>query len=159
MTQDATFEDGEDGSLRLLAEDAEDLNVLSALVQDAVFPASEIKWQANKRRLALLINRFRWEDQNAARQRKRAFERVQSVLMFDDVGKVSSQGVNRGDPDLVLSLLSVTWEAGEDGTGRVILTLAGDGTIALEAECINATLQDVTQNYIAPSGKVPSHPE
>ena len=159
MSEDARFEDGGVKSLRLKAEDNDDLQVISALVQDAVFPASEMKWQASKHRLALLINRFRWEDRPAQRQRKRAYERVQSVLMFDDVTGVSSQGINRGDLDLVLSLLSLEWEPGEDGTGRVSLTLAGDGAIALVVECINVTLQDVTQSYIAPSGKAPSHPE
>ena len=159
MNEDAKFEDGGSKALRLKAEDGDDLQVISTLIQDAVFPASEIIWQAGKRRVALLINRFRWEDQSAARQRKRAFERVQSVLAFDDVASVSSQGINRGDPDTVLSLLSVGWEAGEDGMGKLSLTLAGDGAIALQVECINVTLQDVTQNYIAPSGKAPNHPE
>jgi hypothetical protein len=159
MSEDARFEDGAQRALRLRAEDTEDLQVISTLAQDAVFPASEIKWQASKRRLALLINRFRWEDQSKARQRRRAYERVQSVLAFDDIAGVSSQGINRGDPDTILSILNIGWEAGEDGTGHLTITLAGDGAIALEAECVNVTLQDVTQNYIAPSGKAPSHPE
>ena len=41
--------------------DAEDLAVLSSLVQDAVFPASEMRWDRGKRRFALLLNRVRWE--------------------------------------------------------------------------------------------------
>jgi hypothetical protein len=156
MTKDATFEDGASRPLRLRAEDTDDLQIISTLIQDAVFPASEIKWQASHHRLALLINRFRWEDQPKG---KRAFERVQSVLAFDDISSVSSQGVNRGDPDTILSVLAIAWDAGEDGTGRMEITLAGDGAIALNAECINVTLQDVTQNYRAVSGKAPSHPE
>jgi hypothetical protein len=39
----------------------------------------------------------------------------------------------------------------------VILTLAGDGAIALEAEALEVTLKDVTRPYLAPSGKVPNH--
>lgn len=153
MTKDARFEDGALRALRLRAEDQDDLNVISTLIQDAVFPASEIKWQSGKRRFALLINRFRWENKtNTA-------ERVQSVLAFDDIASVSSQGIERGDPDTILSILAVTWQPGEDGTGRLEITLAGDGAIALDAECINVTLQDVTQNYLAPSGKTPSHSE
>jgi len=153
MTKDARFEDGALRTLRLRAEDQDDLKVISTLIQDAVFPASEIKWQSGKRRFALLINRFRWENKtNTA-------ERVQSVLAFDDIASVSSQGIERGDPDTILSTLAVTWQPGEDGTGRLEITLAGDGAIALDAECINVTLQDVTQNYLAPSGKTPSHSE
>ncbi len=159
MSEDARFEDGVDRPLRLLAEDGEDLGVISSLVQDAVFPVGEIKWQASKRRFAILINRFRWEDATRKRQRDRAFERVRSVLAFDDVMNVSTQGVDRNDPDVVMSLLAVEWQPGEDGAGRLELTLAGDGAIALDVECINVTLQDVTRPYIAPSGKMPEHPE
>ncbi|MEP5761409.1 MAG: DUF2948 family protein [Litoreibacter sp.] len=151
--QDARFEDGAAKPLRLIAADTEDLTVISALVQDAIFPASEILWQQTQRRLALLVNRFRWEGA------ERSAERVQSVLTFEDATKVSSLGVERGDPDLVLSILSLEWHAGEDGTGRVELTLAGDGTIAIDAECINVALRDVTVNYPAISGKTPKHPE
>lgn len=159
MTQDARFEDAGVPALRLRAEDTEDLKVISTLVQDAIFPISEISWKPRERRFALLLNRFRWEDQSKARQRQRAFERVQSVLAFDDVSKVSSQGVDRTDVDVILSLLSIGWEAGSDGTGRLVLTLAGDGAIALDTECVNVTLQDVTQPYIAPSRRAPQHPE
>ena len=58
---DARFEDGGDKALRLKAMDGEDLTVLSSLAQDAVFPASEMKWDRKARRFAILINRFRWE--------------------------------------------------------------------------------------------------
>ena len=35
----------------------------------------------------------------------------------------------------------------------------GDGTLAVEAECLNVELRDVTRPYIAPSRKVPQHPD
>ncbi|RYG89760.1 DUF2948 family protein [Loktanella sp. IMCC34160] len=159
MTGDARFEDGGDKPLRLKALDEMDLSVLSALAQDAVFPASEMQWLPRQRRFAILLNRFRWEDADRAATRRRAVERVQSVLSIEDVRKVQSQGVPRGDSDVVLSLLSISFEAGEDGTGRVTLTLAGDGAIALEVEALEVLLQDVTRPYIAPSKKTPDHPE
>lgn len=159
MSGDARFEDSAERGMRLRAEDAEDLSVLSSLVQDAVFPAGEMSWTPSRRRFALLINRFRWEDAEKAAHRDRAFERVRSVLAFDDVVKVASTGLDRSDPELVLSLLSVGWQPGEDGAGRIELTLAGDGAIALEVECINSVLQDVTRPYAALSGKAPTHPE
>lgn len=159
MTEDARFEDGADRPLRLIAADADDLQVVSALTQDAVFPISEMSWDARARDFALLLNRFRWEDAQAAGKRGRDVERVQSVLLFRDVAKVQSQGVDRGEKDVVMSLLSVSFEAGEDGAGRVVLTLAGDGAIALDVEAINVTLKDVTRPYLAPSRKTPDHPE
>ncbi len=157
--QDARFEDGREAPLHLKALDAEDLAVISSLVQDAVFPVTEMTWRARERRFAVLLNRFRWEDAPAAERRQRDFERVQAVLVFGDVMKVSSMGVARVDKDVVLSLLAVEFDPGEDGTGRIILTLAGDGAIALAVEALDVTLKDVTRPYIAPSKAAPEHPE
>ena len=140
---DASFEDGREAPLRLKALDSDDLNVMAALVQDAVFPAAEMRWDQKARRFALLLNRFRWEDADNARLRKRRFERVQAVLSVEDVVKVQSQGVDKSDPEMIFSLLSVTFVPGEDGTGRVELTLAGDGVIALEVETLEVLLRDV----------------
>ncbi len=156
MTQDATFEDGREAPLRLKAMDAKDLEIVSSLIQDAVFPASEMKWFANDRRFAILLNRFRWEDATAAERLKRSFERVQSVLLIEDVVKVASQGVSR-DQDTVMSVLSASFEPAEDGSGRVVLTLAGDGAIALDVEALEVVLKDVTKPYKAISRKSPQH--
>lgn len=154
---DARFEDGEDRPLYLAARETSDLQVLSALVQDSVFPASEIGWQPKQRRLAILLNRFRWEDAPRAEARRREYERVQSVFVVEDVQSVRSQGIDRSDADMVLSLLALAWTPGEDGAGQLELTLAGDGAIALEVECLDVTLRDVTRPYVAPSGKAPEH--
>ncbi|TYB82354.1 DUF2948 family protein [Maritimibacter fusiformis] len=159
MTEDARFEDGGDRPLKLIAMDAEDLSVVSALAQDAVFPITEMQWRPARRQFAILLNRFRWEDAETAARRKRPVERVQSVLAVSDVLKVQSQGVDRGDKDVILSLLSISFEPGEDGTGRLVLTLAGDGAIALEVETLEVALQDVTRPYVAPSRQAPRHPE
>ncbi len=141
--------------MALRALDADDLRVVSTLTQDAVFPISEMTWDRKRRRFALLLNRFRWED----RGRRTAPERVQSVLVIEDVIRVASQGVDRSDNDLILSLLALEWTAGEDGTGRITLVLAGDGAVALDVEALEVTLRDVTKPYVAPSGQAPQHPE
>ncbi|KPA23566.1 hypothetical protein shim_01750 [Shimia sp. SK013] len=157
MTEDARFEDGGDKPLNLGALDAEDLKVLSTLMQDAVFPASEMQWIPSERRFAVLLNRFRWEDLKAAETRKRAVERVQSLLVFDNVVHVASQGVARGDADTILSLLSVAYTAGEDADGVIELMLAGDGGIRLQVEALEVSLRDVTRPYVAPSKSAPQH--
>ncbi len=158
MSEDARFEDGVERSLRLRAEDGEDLSIIAALVQDAVMPGTEVSWANTQRRFACLINRFRWEEK-ASVSGGRPPERVQAVLQFDDVLAVKSQGVSASEMQAaVLSLLTLTFEPGEDGSGRLILTFAGDGVIGLDVEAINVTLQDVTRPYQAPSGKAPSHP-
>lgn len=154
MSQDARFEDGREAPLNLGALDEGDLQVISSLAQDAVFPITEMTWRARERRFALLINRFRWEDEGKGRH---VPERVQALLVVDNVLRVSSQGVNRKDIDMILSLMAVAFEAGEDGTGQVLLTLAGDGAIRLDVEALEVGLKDVTRPYSAPSKQAPDH--
>lgn len=157
MTGDARFEDGGERPLRLRAFDADDLAVISALVQDAVFPMTEMTWSRRQRRFAMLLNRFRWEDVPQARRRRRDFERVQAVLAIEDVVKVQTQGLHSGEKDVVLSLLSMSFVPGEDGTGRVEIVLAGDGAISVTVEALEVVLRDVSRPYVAPSRKRPDH--
>ena len=155
MVDDARFADGApDAPLRLWATDADDLQVVSSLCQDAVLPASEMRWIASERRFAMLLNRYRWED-------RRDTSRVRAVVVVSDATRVSGQGVVPGDADTVLSLLSMAWEPrggdAEDPSGRLILTFAGDGAVAVEADCLDLRLTDVTKPYRAPSGRAPTH--
>ena len=159
MSDDARFEDGVERPLRLKAVDVDDLGVFSALVQDAILPASEMRWERGRRRFSCLINRFRWEDKAVAERQGRGVERVQALCVVGDVMKVAQQGLDMRDADMVLSLLSIGFEPGEDGTGRIILTFAGDGAVALDVEAVNVLLQDVTRPYLSPAGRSPTHPE
>ncbi len=154
MTQDAKFEDASEAPLNLGAQEAEDVQVLSALAQDAVLSVGDISWQANNRRLVLLINRFRWEHSTHTNATP---ERVRTLLVIDNVLNVSSMGVDSADKEMVLSLLEISYSAGEDGAGELTLTLAGDGAIRVQTEALELTLKDVTRPYSAPSGKTPDH--
>ena len=157
MVDDARFEDGGEKPIYLKGMDADDLRVISALAQDAVVPSGEISYDATHRRFAMLINRFRWEDLVLAEKRGRPVERVQAVLVFDDVLAARSQGLAPDDKDTVISILALDFRAGEDGTGTVEITLAGDGAIALDVETLDVTLKDVTRPYVAPSRHTPQH--
>ncbi len=149
---DARFEDAGEAPVRLRALDAEDLRVIAALVQDSVFPVTEMTFDRRRRRFAVLLNRFRWE------RTARPPERVQSLLIVNDVMAAATQGLDLSERDTVLSLLSLEFTPGEDGTGTLDLLLAGDGAVRLSVECVDLALRDVTRPYVAPSGKVPSHP-
>ena len=154
---DARFEDGAERPLHLVARDEADLQVISVLLQDAVLGIGDMRWDRKRRRFALLVNRFRWEDRAAAEAGQRAYERVRAMLVAEDVTAVRTFGIDRGDGDSVLSVLAASFAAGPDGTGTLTLTLAGDGAVALSVETLEVTLRDVTRPYRAPSGKLPSH--
>jgi len=154
---DARFEDGAEQPLRLRAETPEDLEVVSALLQDAIAQTAEIAWSRKHRRFTLLLNRFRWEDAPAAERQGRPFERVRAVLAIDSVLRARTSGVDPKDRELVLELLALAFEPGEDGAGALRLILAGDGEIVLDVECLDVRLADVTRPYLARSR--PRHPD
>lgn len=148
MSDDATFADGAPPAV-IRAEDAQDLAVLSALVQDAVGQVEQLKYDARRRRFAALLTRFRWEDPARA-------ERVTSLLVVSDVLGVATQGIAKGD-DVVISVLTIAFDPGPDGTGTLTLVLAGDGAIRLSVECIDLTLRDISQPFPAAAGRAPDH--
>lgn len=129
--------------LKLAAADAEDLQILSARLQDAVGQLKNFSWLPKKRRFAALLNRLQWEDGGKTR--------VRAGLHFDGVLKVQSSNVKLGAGDAVVSLLAVRFEpaGGEDPGGIVEIVLAGGGAIRLTVECIDAELADMTESWAA----------
>ena len=133
------------GLIKLKAADAEDLEIVSARVQDAVGKLKDFVWLPKERRFAMLLNRFRWEEP------KGNGTRVQAALRFDGVIKVQSNTIKRGAPDAIISVLAIRFtQAGGDDPGGVIeLTLAGGGAFRLTVECIDAELADLTRPWTA----------
>lgn len=133
--------------LRLLAEDAEDLAVISAAMQDAVAKVGEITYEANARRLTIGFNRYRWETGDS--------ERVRSGLQLGGVLRVQTRKIRRGARDAVLEVLAVTFEPGEAPGGTVTISCAGGGDLRAVVECVDAILADVSEPW--PTPRTPKH--
>jgi hypothetical protein len=139
-------------ALRLLAETTEDLQVIAAAVQDAVVKAGNLKFESRKRRFSLELNRFAWEAEAASNEKAR----VRSLLAFDGVLSARTRAISKADPELILSLLQVTFTpADEPPGGTLTLLFAGDGEIVLDVEVLDATLLD--SDYVWPTRHTPSH--
>jgi hypothetical protein len=127
-------------TLKLLALDDEDLQVVSAHMQDAVFRCGDLQYWPSKKQFAVAANRFAWEETEKGAQ---PFERRRAALVFKQVKSVKSAGFDRNKADSVQSLLAVTYEKdGEGPDGSVELVLAGGGSILLDVECIEVQLAD-----------------
>ena len=133
--------------LRLLAQDAEDLDVVSAAVQDAVLKIGDIAYEPTAKRLTVALNRYRWEAGGG--------ERVRAGLQLAGVLKVEARKIRRGAPEAVLELLAMTFTPGEAPGGTVTLSFAGGADLRATVECVEAVLADVSEPW--PTRRKPAH--
>jgi hypothetical protein len=152
MTDVAATTATERRPLRLLAEDDDDLQVISAALQDAISTVGEIAYEPQARRLTVALNRFCWECSGPEPVRIRAGLQLGGVL------GVKSRDVKLDARDALLSILALTFTpaaAEEDPGGVVLIHLAGDGDIRVEVECIDAVLSDLSDPW--PAQASPAH--
>lgn len=133
--------------LQLLAEDPEDLSVISAALQDAVAKVGDISYEARSRRMTIVFNRFRWE----AGER----QRVRSALQVGGVLSVQARRIRRERREGVLELLAIAFEPGEPPGGILTLSFAGGGDLRATVECVDAVLADVSTPW--PTPRAPRH--
>jgi DUF2948 family protein len=133
--------------LTLAAEDAEDLAIISARLQDAVARVKDLVWLPKSRRFGAVFNRFKWETAEA----RGGNVRVRARLHFDGVLAVRSHNIRRNAPDAVVSLLAVrfTPNGPDDPAGVIELVFAGGGAIRVDVENIDAGLTDVSGEWAA----------
>jgi hypothetical protein len=140
--------------LKLAALDTEDLEVLSAHLQDAVMRVGEVAYVPGQNRFAMVLNRFDWERASEGRGGKKRYERRRSALRFDRVLGAQIQGIRQSARNAVLELLAIQFEATDEPEGYVTLVFAGDAAIRLHVECIEAEMKD-----LGPVWRAKSKPE
>lgn len=147
----ASSHDNKDGGaavspLRLLAADADDLQIMSAALQDAIMRPVDIRWERKARRLTLVLSRFCWECGGT---------RVMSAMQFGDVQAVKSRRLPRA-PESALELLAMDFMPTESPSGRVVMMFAGGGDLRVDVECLDAVLTDLSDRW--PANAAPEHP-
>ena len=147
--------------LRLIALDEEDLVVISANLQDAVFLSRDLTYRAPKgdgdNRLGqfeISANRLvsgskGWFFKKSARRR--------ATLIVKRVTTIRSVGVDRENDQEVHNLLAIQFEKnGEGPDGSLIFVLSGGAEIILDVETIELSLADVSESW--QGGRTPHHP-
>jgi len=139
--------------LKLRALDAEDLEVVSACLQDAVVPLSEITYLPGERRFAMVASRFRWENCGPDEDQDCGdYERINCGVVFDLVTRARTRNVDLTDRGQTFDLLAV-----EARDGDIVLILGGGGEVRLEVERIVCHLQDIGTPW--PTQWRPGHPD
>lgn len=128
--------------LRLLAEDEDDLSVISAALQDAVTRIGDIRWERQERRLTLTVNRVRYECEAGEREQVRAGVQIGSVTA------VKARNLRQGAPEALVQLLAVSFEPAEPPGGVVTFAFADGADLAAEVECVDAALADISEPWL-----------
>lgn len=136
-----------EAELRLRAEDAEDLAVISACLQDALVSVRDLAYDRDARVFVLVANRFRWEAAGAGQAAGRVFERTLCAVAFDEIDGVVYRGFHRSEEDRILSLLAIRLVDGggsvSSSTGAAIdLEFAGGATLRLTAAAVRCRVRD-----------------
>ena len=126
--------------LRLRAEDAEDIAVISACLQDSLVPVRDLAYDRSARNFVLVANRFRWET-NGADIANPVFERILCGVSFGAVDGVVYRGFKRNEDDRLLALLAVRSTVSATGV-TIDLEFAGEATIRLSAAAIICHARD-----------------
>ncbi|HYG89118.1 MAG TPA: DUF2948 family protein [Azospirillum sp.] len=147
-------------SIRMRAEDQEDLKVVSTCLQDAIVPIGDMCYLPDEKRFVAVVSRFRWEacgrphqglGPTAEDDELYPYERVQCGVRFEGVTGVKTRGLDLKDRKQFLELLSV--EAVEGG---VTLHFAGGGCIRLDGGAWHCLIEDLGEPW--PTACKPCHP-
>ena len=136
-------------SLKLVALDTDDLEVLSAQMQDAILRTVDMTWEPASNRFVALMNRFDWQqaDTSSAKSGKKPFERHRCALRFDHVNAVQLKNIEIGGRNTTLSLLTIRFESNDLPSGNIELIFADHCSIRLNVECIEAELTDLGEGW------------
>jgi hypothetical protein len=139
--------------LKLSALDADDLDVISAAVQDALAVVRDCVYFSDEKRFVLLLNRFRWEADPTV---DAPYWRTHSALVFNEVTAVRHHNIPLHEPDRMLELLALSLEYGGGSDRVVTLRFAADRAIRLEIARLACHLGDVGEPW--PTPWKPAHP-
>jgi hypothetical protein len=140
--------------LKLVALDKDDIEIVSAHVQDALVKVADILWQPREQRFVMALNRFDWMNAVDARDSKNPkdaadYRRCRTALRFERVNACKCRGLDQSDKNAMLNVLAVEFVERDPPSGIVTLIFSGGGAIRLEVECLEAELVDLGEVFSA----------
>jgi Protein of unknown function (DUF2948) len=142
--------------LKLVALDRDDIEVVSAHIQDAVVRVGDIFWQSREHRFVIALNRFDWMSAVEAKPNDRTdYRRCRTALRFERVNACRCRNIDQTDKDVRLNLLAVEFAESDTPAGVVSLIFSGGGVIRLDVECLEAELADLGE--VSTAALCPDH--
>ena len=143
--------------LSLIAQNEEDLVVISTLCQDSIIKIENIKWAKKSKRFYLLINRFCWELNDLSKKKSSNMLRINSLMSFNSVLSVKSAGIQQNNNSDITSLLTINYNFFNFEKQAIDLIFSGNSQISLNIECIDVFLKDISEPFEGTTSKQPKH--
>jgi hypothetical protein len=125
--------------LKLKAKDAEDVEVISAILQDAIVPICDILWQPDDKTFVMAAQRLRREGKS-----EEGLERICCAVNVKGVEAVQTHGIDLARRERMLELLAVVPES-----GALTFICAGDAKIRLQLGAWFLALEDFGEAWPA----------
>ena len=125
--------------LKLIAQNDEQLTILSSLAQDSIIKSNEMGYDKKNKRFALLMNRYRHEEENPSR--------IRTAIHFDYVESIKSVGIDKESKDEILVLLAIRFEIKLKPSGLIFLEFSNNKSISFDVESIEAFLTDMGEPW------------
>ncbi len=136
--------------LKLVALDRDDMEVVSAHVQDGLVRLGDILWKPCDHRFVMALNRFDWMSAaDATPVQKPDYRRCRTALRFERVVGCKCRNLDQTNKEARLNLLAVEFAERDPPGGVITLTFSGGGVIRLEVECLEAELADLGEVFVA----------
>ena len=140
-------------NLKLIGKNYEDLNVISAYLQDSVLTLKDILFLKKSRTFIMFVNRFMWEDVEKGVFRKN--KRIRCAIRFDEVLNVKSKSINQKNKKKPYELLTIKSKLTLEDDYEIKICFAGIGIITVISEVIQVFMQDIGESW--PAKYTPEH--
>ena len=122
---------------KIIAQNQDDLRVISALCSEAKIKQSQIKFLKENKIFLISLERKNKEKINST-------EKINSILKFEFIENSKSKNINPENSENVLELLAIDLFKKEN-IYEIILLFSNNGIITLCAEIMEVTLEDLKQ--------------
>tara|TARA_B100000941_G_C28351118_1_gene471865 strand:- start:1 stop:396 length:396 start_codon:yes stop_codon:yes gene_type:complete len=123
---------------KVIAQNPDDLRVISALCSDAQVDQSQIKFLKNNKVFILPMERKSEDDSELKKK-------INSILKFDFIDQSKSKNINQENITNKLKLLAIDLFKKENNF-EIVLLFSNNRVITLSTEIVEVTLEDIRQN-------------
>ena len=120
---------------KIIAQNQEDLRVVSALCSEAKIKQTDIKFLKNNKIFLISLERKNKEKGNTK-------EKINSILKFEFIENSKSKNIDQNNEENILELLAIDLFKKENNY-EIVLLFSNNGIITLEAEVIEIELDNI----------------